>query len=114
MASGMEAPRSMAEVVVVLSSREQTKTRGSQPSKLQSLLGICSAMTAEVVGVCVHTGIVDVVQHKNLWIWEMRVSAAGDGVCPSVVVVCVDPRWHESPRLRFSRIDVFGTCSRGW
>ena len=36
----------------------------------------------------------------------MHVSAIGDGVCPLVVIVCVDPRWHESPRLKFG--------SRNW
>ena len=65
MASGMEAPRSMAEVVVVLSSREQTNTSGSQSAKLRYLWVKFTAMTAEEEVVCVLTGILDLVLGKK-------------------------------------------------
>ena len=37
---------------------------------------------------------------------DCTVSTAGNGICSLVVVVCVDPRWRVSPRLKLYQVVV--------
>ena len=60
-----QAPRSTLEVDVESLSKELTDKRVAI-SKIAVPLGIGTAMIAEVVGVCVLTGILDLVLNNNL------------------------------------------------
>ena len=62
----MAAPRSTIEVAVESLSKALTETSGSQSAKIAEPLSIGTAIIAEVVGVCVLTGIVDLVLNKSL------------------------------------------------
>ena len=67
MASGTAAPRSTEEAAVESLSKALIGTSGSQSEKIAVLLGIGTAMAAEVMGVCVLTSILDLVLHKRLY-----------------------------------------------
>ena len=64
-ASGAAAPRSTVEVAVELLSKVSTGINGSQSAKSRFLLGVGTAMAAEVMGVGVLNGILDLVLHKS-------------------------------------------------
>ena len=61
---GMAVVRTMGTVGAVWSSKESTEKDGSRSAKLEFLWKVDTAMAAELMGVCVLTGILDLVFHK--------------------------------------------------